>query len=106
MSFRSTPQDEPRGGAASREIEGLIDELAQLSAGDLSGQQFHALLLERAVQGLAAVGGAIWLRSADGQVHLECQFRLDAIPLAENWADAQRHTQLLAAVMAKSEGRV
>ncbi len=104
MSFPSTPQDEPR--TTSREIEGLIDELAQLSAADLSGQQFHALLLERAVLGLAAVGGAIWLRSADGQIHLECQFRLDAIPLAENWADAQRHTQLLSAVMAKSEGRV
>jgi multidrug efflux pump subunit AcrA (membrane-fusion protein) len=106
MSYEPSPHEFSTEPAASREIEDLLDELARLAASDLSVRQFHELLLERAVQGLAAVGGAIWLRSSDGQIHLECQFRLDAIPLAENWADAQRHTQLLAAVLAKNEGRV
>lgn len=106
MSYEPSPHEFSTEPAASREIEDLLDELARLAASNLSARQFHELLLERAVQGLAAVGGAIWLRSSDGQIHLECQFRLDAIPLAENWADAQRHTQLLAAVLGKNEGRV
>ena len=106
MSYEPLPHEFTTEPAASREIEDLLDELARLAASDLSVRQFHELLLERAVRGLAAVGGAIWLHSSDGQIHLECQFRLDAIPLAENWADAQRHTQLLAAVLAKNEGRV
>jgi multidrug efflux pump subunit AcrA (membrane-fusion protein) len=106
MSYDPSPHEFSTEPAAGREIEELVDELARLAGSDLTARQFHELLLERAVQGLAAVGGAIWIRSSDGQIHLECQFRLDAIPLAENWADAQRHTQLLAAVLGKAEGRV
>ncbi|HEV2969124.1 MAG TPA: biotin/lipoyl-binding protein [Pirellulales bacterium] len=106
MSYEPSPHEFASEPVAGREIEDLVDDLARLAGSDLTGRQFHQLVLERAVEGLAAVGGAIWIRSADGQIHLECQFRLDAIPLAENWADAQRHTQLLAAVLATGEGRV
>jgi multidrug efflux pump subunit AcrA (membrane-fusion protein) len=106
MSYEPSPHEFSSEPAAGREIEELVDDLARLAGSDLTGAQFQQLLLERAVEGLAAVGGAIWIRSAGGQIHLQCQFRLDAIPLAENWADAQRHTQLLAAVLATGEGRV
>ncbi|HKD37983.1 MAG TPA: hypothetical protein VKB78_14320, partial [Pirellulales bacterium] len=105
MSYEPSPHEFSVESTASREIEEILDELARLAGSDISERQFRERLLERAVRGLAAIGGAIWVRTAEGQIGLESQVRLEAVPLAENWADAQRHTQLLAAVMAKKEAR-
>lgn len=105
MSYEPSPHEFSVEPSASREIEEILDELARLAGSDIGERPFRERLLERAVRGLAAIGGAIWIRTADGQIGLDCQLRLDAVPLADNWADAQRHTQLLAAVMAKNEAR-
>jgi multidrug efflux pump subunit AcrA (membrane-fusion protein) len=99
MSHDASPRERSVEPAGSREIEHVIDDLARLASADIQPRRFHQRLLESTVKGLAAVGGAIWIRAADGQIRSECQFRMDAIPLTETWADAQRHTQLLAAMM-------
>jgi multidrug efflux pump subunit AcrA (membrane-fusion protein) len=105
MSHEPSTRDSAKP-AASWEIEQLIDELARLAGSDVSERRFHELLLERVVQGLAASGGAIWIRSGGGQIRLECQFQVDASSLTESWADTQRHTQLLTAMMASTEPRL
>jgi multidrug efflux pump subunit AcrA (membrane-fusion protein) len=105
MSYEPSPHEFSVEPSAGRELEEILDELARLAGSDITERQFRERLLERAVRGLAAIGGAIWVRTAEGQIGLDCQLRLDAIPLADNWADAQRHTQLLAALMAKHEAR-
>jgi multidrug efflux pump subunit AcrA (membrane-fusion protein) len=105
MSYEPSPHEFSVEPSVGREIEEVLDELARLAGSDITERQFRERLLERAVRGLAAIGGAIWVRTAEGQIGLDCQLRLDAVPLADNWADAQRHTQLLAAVMAKHEAR-
>jgi multidrug efflux pump subunit AcrA (membrane-fusion protein) len=106
MSLDPSPRDSSADPAAGWEIEQVIDELARLAGSEISARRFHELLLDRAVQGVAAVGGAVWIRSGGGPIHLECQLRMDAIPLTENWADNQRHTQLVAAVLASAEARL
>ncbi len=106
MSHEPSPRERSTEPAASREIEQLIDGLARLAGSDIEPRRFHQRALESAVKGLAAAGGAIWARSADGQIRSECQFRMEAIPLAETWADAQRHTQLLVATIGASEPRL
>ncbi len=89
-----------------QEIDQLVDDVARLAATDLTTRQFHEGLLQRAVRGLAAVGGAVWIRNPAGQIQLDCQVNLDSLPLAENWADAQRHTRLLDVVLSGGESRV
>eukprot|EP00913_Durusdinium_trenchii_P028467 g26695.t1 len=42
------------------QIERLIADVADLATHDVSNHEFHAELLDRAVVGLAAIGGAVW----------------------------------------------
>lgn len=45
------------------EISRLVDEVADLTDTDIAMEQFYGELLERAVQAMAAVGGAVWLQT-------------------------------------------
>jgi multidrug efflux pump subunit AcrA (membrane-fusion protein) len=99
------PQNFPQAEEAWQELDDLVDEIVRLAGSDLSAPEFHQSLLDRAVRGLAAVGGAIWIRNSAGQIRLECQVNLDGVPLAANWADAQRHTRLLENVLSQGSGR-
>ncbi len=103
MSFEPTSRAFPADRDAAQDIEELLDGLARLAASDLTSRAFHDALLQGAVRGLAAVGGAIWIRDSAGQIRLQSQIHLDSLVLAENWADAQRHTQLLAAALTSGE---
>src|SRR5579859_7069730 len=108
MSYESAPRpaDPPADDTVWQEIDELVDDVARLTSADISVRQFLSTLLERAVRGLAAVGGAIWVRGPSGQIALECQANLDHVPIAANWADAQRHTRLLDHVLTQGEGQL
>ncbi len=87
-------------------IDGLLDDLARLSASTLSSASFHAAVVQRIVDGLDAAAGAIWLQADAGQWRLEGDVRLNSVLTLDNWADQQRHVQLLAQVVEAGEGRV
>lgn len=106
MSLESSSHEFRVPEADWQEIDELVDDVARLAASDLSTGAFHTGLLERAVRGLSAVGGAIWVRRGQGQIALECQIHLDGLPLAENWADAQRHTHLLDAALSTGKSSI
>lgn len=79
-------------------LDDLVDEIATLAQSDVSPREFWSRLLDRTICALAAVGGAIWLRRADGAYDLECQQRLDAATWLEPGAQRRRHGQLIAHV--------
>ncbi|HEY2839716.1 MAG TPA: HlyD family efflux transporter periplasmic adaptor subunit [Pirellulales bacterium] len=79
-------------------LDDLVDEIAALAQSDVSSREFWSRLLDRTVRALAAVGGAIWLRRADGQFELECQHRLDAAPWIDPGEPRRRHAQLISHV--------
>ncbi len=106
MSLESSSQEFRVPESDWQEIDELVDDVARLAGSDLSTNAFHVGLLERAVRGLTAVGGAIWIRRGQGQIALECQIHLDGLPLAENWADAQRHTHLLDAALSTGKSSI
>ncbi|HEX3997360.1 MAG TPA: HlyD family efflux transporter periplasmic adaptor subunit [Pirellulales bacterium] len=106
MSLESSSHEFRVPEADWQEIDELVDDVSRLAGSDLSVAEFHVGLLQRAVRGLAAVGGAIWIQRGPGQIALETQIHLDALPLAENWADAQRHTYLLEAALSTGSAAV
>lgn len=106
MSFESSSHEFRVPEVDWQEIDELVDDVARSAGSSISVGEFHNGLLERAVRGLAAVGGAIWIRRGTGQITLECQVHLDALPLAENWADAQRHTHLLDAALSTGKSSI
>ena len=106
MSLESSSHEFRTPEADWQEIDELVDDVARLADAELPVGEFHAGLLQRAVRGLAAIGGAIWIQKGTGPIALECQIHLDSLPLAENWADAQRHTHLLEAALSTGKSSV
>jgi multidrug efflux pump subunit AcrA (membrane-fusion protein) len=76
---------------ATIDLDQLIDELAAMSKSDIAAEQFHAALIARAVQGLAAIGGATW--RLDGRSQPVCVQQLNCPAL---WPDGRlRHERLI-----------
>jgi biotin carboxyl carrier protein len=93
------------GEDALRELDALLDELAQLAESESSPHEFHAALVSRAVSGLAAVGGALWLRAAEGSWSLDARVEpAHGFTFAGLAADP-RHDELLCSVETLGEAR-
>lgn len=88
-----------------QEVEVALDELAQLSAQEVSASEFHGKLLERCVGLLAATGGLIWERSPSGSLLVVAQLHPDR-SFAGNADELARHQRIAAAVLAAGEPRL
>ncbi|MCH8829890.1 MAG: hypothetical protein IID45_09965, partial [Planctomycetes bacterium] len=60
------------------QIERLIADVADLATHDVSVHDFHAELLDRAVVGLAAIGGAVWICPDGTRVSVDVESVADA----------------------------
>jgi biotin carboxyl carrier protein len=89
---------------AKREIQGLIQEISELSRSDVSPADFYDAMLNKVVAALAAPGGAVWTISETGGLQLAYQINLRLTGLAENEVGQQQHGRLLHQVMNGSEG--
>ena len=54
-----------------QEIEALVLGLAQLSRTGISSQKFYSELLDRAMRGMSASGGLIWIPDSTGSLELQ-----------------------------------
>lgn len=88
------------------QIRGLVNEIAQLSKSDLGPEQFYGEFLQRVVQALAAVGGAVWIAGDGGQLNLTYQINLPEPLLDRDGEDAQRHQRLLLALIRSGEPKL
>ncbi len=89
-----------------QDLDDLLDQVARLAGSDSSPQAFHLQLLDRAVRGLAAVGGAVWMRSRVGEWQIDARVDLSGQRLVESLADAQPHRDLLDAVIQNRQARI
>jgi multidrug efflux pump subunit AcrA (membrane-fusion protein) len=91
----------------SREQVGdLREQVLQLARQDVAPRAFFAEFLERAARGLAAVGGAVWLRTPTNQLQLEFQINLAATGAVSSPEHQAYHGLLLAAVAEGDEPRI
>ncbi len=86
-----------------QQIRGLVKEISQLSKSDLAPLEFYDALLNRVVQALAAIGGAVWTM-VDGRLELQYQINLRDTRLAESEENQRRHALLLQKAMTCPEG--
>jgi hypothetical protein len=89
---------------AKREIQGLIQEISELSRTDASPAEFYDAMLNKVVTALAAPGGAVWTISEGGGLQLAYQINLRLTGLAENEVGQKQHGRLLHQVLNGSEG--
>lgn len=89
-----------------QEIDDLLYEVARLAKSESSPQEFHGELLGRAVRALAALGGVVWIRSAEGVFKVESRVDLTQSRLIERLAAHPAHHELLDKIVRSGEGRV
>src|SRR5918993_3721830 len=91
---------------AKRQIRGLIGEIAQLAKSDLGPEEFYAAFLQRVVQALAAVGGAVWVLGEGKKPQLSYQINLSPKLLDTESEEAGKHYRLLDYVVASNNGQL
>ena len=89
-----------------QQIRGLVGEIAQLSKSDLAPEEFYAAFLQRVVQALAAVGGAVYVMGEGNRPQLTYQMNLSPNLLEKESDDAEKHYRLLDYVAASKQGQL
>jgi hypothetical protein len=89
-----------------QQIRGLVSEIAQLSKSDLEADQYYAAFLQRIVDALAALGGAVWIMTEGRRLDLAYQIKISETLLDTQSEDASRHFGLLNHVAATGEPRL
>lgn len=100
---------EERGDSLEKtkqQIRGLVGEIAQLSKSDLSPEEYYAAFLQRVIQALAAVGGAVWVVGEGGQPQLSYQINISPGLLDSDSEDAAKHIRLLSYILASKEAKL
>jgi hypothetical protein len=72
----------------------------------LDESEFWPAFLQRTVQALAAVGGAIWVINAGTRLQLQCQINVPTRLLGNDSEETANHYRLLDYVMAANEGQL
>lgn len=94
------------GEVTLQEIDDLLEQVARLVRSESTPEQFHLEVLERAVQALAAVAGAVWIRTPTGQLQIESRVDLTRDRLAESLAEHPAHRELLKSVIHTGQARI
>ncbi len=77
-----------------RQINRLFEEVAALSEQDLPPASYYAEFLQRALTGIAAPAGAVWVRNPQGHLQLQYQMNMREVGLDKEEA-RQSHDELL-----------
>jgi hypothetical protein len=77
-----------------KQINRLFDEVAHLSEMDVQPQDYFGEFLKRALQGLAAPAGAVWIRTPQGHLQMQHQINIRQVGLDVE-TNRQSHDGLL-----------
>ena len=86
-----------------QQIRALVSEIAQLSKSELPPEEFYQALLQRVVQALAAVGGAVWTLDEAREPELAYQINVSDTLLDTESEDAIQHKRLLENMLRSKE---
>jgi hypothetical protein len=89
-----------------QQIRGLVGEIAQLSKSDLGPEEFYSAFLQRVVQALAAVGGAVWVLGEGKKPQLSYQINISEKLLDIESEEAGKHYRLLDYVVSSNSGQL
>jgi hypothetical protein len=106
MSAEQSSDNSETVEKTKQQIRSLVGEISALSKSELTADEYYAEFLQRVVQALAAVGGAIWTMGQDHRMDLAYQINLSETLLDASSDEAGRHTRLLEYVAQSDEGRL
>jgi len=89
-----------------QQIRGLVGEIQQLSKSDLSEEEYYSAFLQRVIQALAAIGGAIWILGEGKKPKLAYQQNISPTLLESDSEDASKHGKLLEYIANTNQGQL
>jgi hypothetical protein len=87
--------DDDQGGKRPRKVDQAFEEVAKLSGSDLPPTNFFQEFLTRVLWGIEAPAGAVWLRTPQGFLQLQCQQNIESVGLDQHKGGRQSHNELL-----------
>jgi hypothetical protein len=79
----------------SRQIDQAFEEVAKLSGSAVPPSDFFQAFLAKVLAGIGAPAGAVWLRTPQGFLQLQCQANIDQVGLDNQPNGRQSHNELL-----------
>ncbi len=95
-------QDRARYG---RQFDEAFAEASRLAGSSLPPTDFYEQFLSRALSGIGAPAGAVWMRTPQGFLQVACQKNLEAIGLDDKRGGRQCHNEVLRHVFQASPPR-
>lgn len=83
------------GGSGSRQVDEAFEKVARLSGSDIPPADFFQDFLIAVLTGIQGPAGAIWLRTPQGFLQLQCQYNLEEVGLDRHAGGRQSHNELL-----------
>ena len=91
---------------ARREVNRIADEIAQLSETDLQPAQYYSEFLQRVYFAMQGFGAAIWIRTPQGNLQLQCQINLREVGLDRTPDSRPMHDELLRQAALQAKGGI
>src|SRR5436305_14244532 len=86
-----------------RKLSRRLDEVSRLCEADVPPATFFGEMLKRLLESLAAPAGAVWTRTAQGNLQLQYQVQLQEIGLDQSDEVRQSHGELLRLAVAQAK---
>jgi hypothetical protein len=80
---------------ARKQVNQLTEEIAQLSETDLQPAQYYSEFLQRVYFALQAFAAAVWIRTPQGNLQMQCQINLRELGLDRTPDSRPMHDELL-----------
>jgi hypothetical protein len=88
-----------------KQINRLFEEVARLAEMDLTPVDFYGEFLKRVLQALAAPAGAVWIRTAQGNLQLQFQINMRQVGLDATEEGRASHDELLRKAVMQPQAR-
>lgn len=97
------PADSQAVEETKQQIRTLVGEIAQLSRANLAPTEYYGEFLQRVINALAAVGGAVWILKNQNELGLTYHVNLRQVFPQDHEDDRARHFKLLQRVLRDAE---
>ena len=92
--------------STKRQIRNLVNEVVELSKSNMPASEFYPAVLQRIVNALAAVGGAIWLVDGESGLRLAHQIQISPNLIDPQNEEAIQHGRLLTRLIIQGRGEL
>ncbi len=91
---------------ARRQVNQVAEEIAQLAESDIPPAQMYSEFLQRVYFATQAFAGAIWTRTPQGNLQLQCQINLREVGLERTPEGRPMHDELLRQAVTQGKGGI